>query len=296
MLPENGAQSKTITLYPFLMFLGLSLFLGSLGFGYFGYSQSTSHKDLKNNYDDLLTSSKKAKSQIKDFSNSFVALESKLQKLKLLESKIRHLTSLNDPQRNLAIGPLEDNNQTAGTTGESESYRYFDELYSLGLMHKKSQILKSKFLDLGQKMALSEKYLSSQSELLLGLPSIWPVRGWVTSNFGFRTDPFMGRKVMHRGMDIAAPLGTSVLSPANGTVRQVGTNGSYGNFIIIDHNNGISTKYGHLHEVYVKRNHKIKRGQKIGIVGNTGRSTGPHLHYELMHHNIPIDPRKYILD
>jgi murein DD-endopeptidase MepM/ murein hydrolase activator NlpD len=112
-------------------------------------------------------------------------------------------------------------------------------------------------------------------------PSIWPVAGWLTSAFGNRRDPFTGGSDFHPGLDISANSGDEVLSPATGTVTTAAWNGSYGNLVVIDHGYGIVTKYGHLSRFSAMNGQQVNRGDVIGFVGSTGRSTSPHLHYEI---------------
>lgn len=112
-------------------------------------------------------------------------------------------------------------------------------------------------------------------------PSIWPVAGWLTSSFGNRRDPFNGSSDFHPGLDISASYGEAVLAPAAGTVSSAGAVGNYGNLIVIDHGFGIVTKYGHLSRFGVTTGQQVNRGDVLGYVGSTGRSTSPHLHYEI---------------
>lgn len=131
---------------------------------------------------------------------------------------------------------------------------------------------------------------------LAATPAIMPLRGWVTSHFGYRQDPFTGRQAFHKGMDIAARKGAPVLSPAEGVVTFAGPNGTFGNTVKIFHGYGISTLYAHLEDVLVRVGQKISRGDILATVGSTGRSTSSHLHYEVLVHGVRVDPRKYILD
>ena len=112
-------------------------------------------------------------------------------------------------------------------------------------------------------------------------PSIWPVAGWLTSSYGNRTDPFTNDKDFHPGLDISAEYGVPVLATGDATVMQAGSNGAYGNMVTLDHGFGILTKYGHLSRIAVMGGQHVKRGDVIGFVGSTGRSTGSHLHYEV---------------
>src|SRR5215831_10029959 len=112
-------------------------------------------------------------------------------------------------------------------------------------------------------------------------PSIWPVAGWLTSSYGTRRDPFNDESAFHPGLDISADYGTPVLATADAKVVSAGQGGAYGNMIVLDHGFGISTRYGHLSRIAVASDQQVKRGDIIGYVGSTGRSTGAHLHYEI---------------
>ena len=112
-------------------------------------------------------------------------------------------------------------------------------------------------------------------------PSIWPVAGWLTSAFGNRRDPFNGGSDFHPGLDISASQGEEVLAPASGTVSMAGWNGSYGNMVVVEHGYGIVTKFGHLSRFGVMNGQQVNRGDVLGFVGSTGRSTSSHLHYEI---------------
>ena len=126
-------------------------------------------------------------------------------------------------------------------------------------------------------------------------PSIWPVSGKLESGMGGRRNPFGGRGFeYHEGQDIDAVYGTPVMVAASGTVTIAGRERGYGNVIYVDHGAGLSTRYGHLSQIDVKIGQTVTRGQTIGLVGSTGRSTGPHLHYEVRINNQPVDPRQYL--
>ncbi len=126
-------------------------------------------------------------------------------------------------------------------------------------------------------------------------PSIFPANGIITSGFGYRKSPFTGRKELHRGIDILNKEGTPIISPADGIVKEVLNNSLWGNSILISHSNNIETQYGHLKDIKVKIGQKIKRGDIIGTIGRTGRTTGPHLHYQIWANKTPIDPMDYII-
>ena len=128
-------------------------------------------------------------------------------------------------------------------------------------------------------------------------PSIWPVKGAITSRFGPRVSPFTGKRALHAGIDIGAPPGSEVRSPASGKVVVAAYDGRMGKFIRIDHGYGIETTYGHLSKIHVKYGDKVHRGDLVGLVGSTGKfSTGPHLHYQVAVNDTVVDPVLYILD
>jgi murein DD-endopeptidase MepM/ murein hydrolase activator NlpD len=125
-------------------------------------------------------------------------------------------------------------------------------------------------------------------------PSLWPVEGVVTSSFGERQDPFNGEGAFHAGLDISAPSGTVVRATGDGLVDSAAVTNGYGREVIIDHGHGVRTVYGHLSGMIVLAGQQVLRGQIIGYVGRTGRSTGPHLHYEVRINNTPVNPHKYL--
>ncbi len=136
----------------------------------------------------------------------------------------------------------------------------------------------------------SDKYLDAIASLPLGRP----VPGLITSRFGHRTDPVNGRKGFHTGVDMRAKRGQEIKATGDGVVTKAFVNGSYGRFVEIRHGNGYSTKFAHMTKILVKRGDRVKRGQPIGTVGSSGRSTGPHLHYEVCFANKPINPSKFM--
>jgi murein DD-endopeptidase MepM/ murein hydrolase activator NlpD len=125
-------------------------------------------------------------------------------------------------------------------------------------------------------------------------PSMWPVEGRVTSSFGERTDPFNGEGAFHAGLDISAPSGTIVRATGDGLVASAGMANGYGREIILDHGHGVHSCYGHLSGMIVVAGQHVTRGQIIGFVGQTGRATSPHLHYEVRINNVPVNPHKYL--
>lgn len=130
---------------------------------------------------------------------------------------------------------------------------------------------------------------------LAAAPTLWPIEGRITGSFGERIDPFSGEGAFHRGIDISGDIGTRIIAPADGVVQFADIMNGYGRTVMIDHGNGISTLYGHLSGFAVSAGEEIHRGDTLGYVGQTGRSTGPHLHYEVRIFNTPVNPHKYLL-
>jgi murein DD-endopeptidase MepM/ murein hydrolase activator NlpD len=154
--------------------------------------------------------------------------------------------------------------------------------------------------DLGDHQEASFRYLEQALEekrdLLACTPSIWPTQGWLSCGFGHRQSPFTGLREFHRGVDVATRRGTPVMAPADGVVIETGKDAGFGLFLRLEHGFSYKTFYAHLHEIVVKKGQKVRRGQMIARVGNTGRSTGPHLHYEIHLSGLPVNPIRYILD
>lgn len=135
-----------------------------------------------------------------------------------------------------------------------------------------------------------------QKDYLASMPTVRPTGGWFTSGFGMRSSPYTGKPTMHEGLDLANHSGSPIFAPGSGVVTFAGTRPGYGNLITIDHGYGVQTQYGHVAKFSVRTGEKVKRGQRIGTVGSTGRSTGPHVHYEVRVNGIPVDPQYYIVD
>ena len=156
--------------------------------------------------------------------------------------------------------------------------------------------LDQKVSDLTEKSSKLQVFFQDQKLLLASTPSIWPVRGYLSANFGNRDDPFTGLRDFHSGIDISTPIGTKVLAPADGVVIFCGVRGGYGNAMVIDHGYGVVSRYAHLANWNVRPGQRVRRGDVIAFVGNTGRSTAPHLHYEVWVNDQAQNPIQYILD
>jgi murein DD-endopeptidase MepM/ murein hydrolase activator NlpD len=149
---------------------------------------------------------------------------------------------------------------------------------------------------LNKDLSVLEQKFTAQSRMLSSTPSIAPVRGILTDGFGGRSDPFTGESGQHNAIDISSAVGAPIRSPADGIVVKAEWANGYGNVIYVSHGYGYSTRYGHLSSFGVRAGQRVKRGDVIGYVGSTGRSTGPHLHYEVRVNNNPVNPLEYILN
>lgn len=141
-----------------------------------------------------------------------------------------------------------------------------------------------------------DQFLLDKESFLNSTPTILPAEGWITSYFGQRMSPWAGRLKMHEGLDVGAPYGTPVVAPADGIVTFSGEKAGFGKFVQIDHGYGMETLYAHNQSLHVRSGQKIKRGALLAAVGNTGHSTGPHLHYEVRVNGIAVDPLYFVLE
>lgn len=141
--------------------------------------------------------------------------------------------------------------------------------------------------DLSAAEAKLDKYMET-------IPTLWPVNGRITDSFGYRKDPFTKRKTFHEGLDLSGDVGDKIKAAAGGKVILAQKYSGYGMAVIIDHGHGITTLYGHASKLLVKEGQTVKKGDVVAEVGSSGRSTGPHLHFEVMLYNTPVDPLQYL--
>jgi murein DD-endopeptidase MepM/ murein hydrolase activator NlpD len=234
----------------------------------------------------------KLKQELSVLKEQLKHIDSTLDRVERFDQKLRAMTLLSDPQRNLALGPVEPKDLST-PSNEFLRAKPTESAESLG---QKLDQLSSAATRQEQSLQELQSYFLEQKSMLSSVPSVWPVRGWVTSDFGSRLDPYTSERVMHAGLDIAGEHGKQIVAPADGMVVFAGLEGGYGNVLVIDHGYGVKTRYGHLAAITVKPGEKVKRGDLVANLGNTGRSTGPHLHYEVRVNGIAQNPRKFILD
>jgi murein DD-endopeptidase MepM/ murein hydrolase activator NlpD len=241
--------------------------------------------------DTLRGESAAQRSEIDAYASQVEEIARKLAHVDRLERKLRVITSLDpaDPLPLPGIGGTEGEDLRPDGAWLSRAARHKRMLESFG---KLSEAAGTQAQTLEQLLA----HLEANSAKLLATPSVAPTKGWVTSTFGYRTSPFTGNREFHRGLDIAGRRGTPVVASAAGVVTVAGADGGLGKAVHVRHDYGVVTKYGHLHEVAVKPGERVKRGQKLGSMGSSGRSTGPHLHYQVEVNRKPVNPQDYILE
>jgi murein DD-endopeptidase MepM/ murein hydrolase activator NlpD len=233
------------------------------------------------------------RNQVQKFADEITALKSKLIALNDFENKIRIIANIektSDQDSLFGIGgSIPDDLDTRIPLTEKHN----------SLMREMHEQTKQLELASGKQQEGFESlfnFLQDQRNLLSSTPAVRPVKGWTTSGFGYRKSPFTGLREFHKGLDIATRMATPVIATADGIVSFTGTKGLLGRVVTIDHGHGIVSRYGHLGKVLKKRGAAVKRGDIIARVGVTGRTTGPHVHYEVFLNGMPVNPIKYILN
>lgn len=242
---------------------GLVVVVCGLFYGFYGLTQQAEHLRIERENQRLKAENDKQRQELQNLNNRVDAVE--------------------DTSRKLAeVSGVDEQNRA--TRGQGGPARPVDSAAALAALEAKTAKLE-------RDMRMYESFLRSQGMI----PSIWPVNGKLESGVGGRRNPFGGRGFeYHEGQDIDAEYGTPVQVAAAGKVTIAGWQRGYGNVVYVDHGRGISTRYGHLSAIDVTVGQMVSRGQTIGLVGSTGRSTGPHLHYEVRINNQPVDPKPYL--
>jgi len=244
---------------------------------------------------ELRRESKIRKVQAEKIATQMKNLESDMARLGRFEKKLRVITALEDsPQnseKNWGVGGSYGLSSYSLTTSLAHESKALANRLSNNLGHLTTQA-KIKTISLQE----LDDFFKSQKSFLQSTPSVWPTRGWVTSGFGYRKSPFTGLREKHEGWDIGARFGSAIRATADGMITVAGRERGYGKLIEIDHGYGVVTRYGHNSKNLIKVGSKVKRGQIVALVGNTGRSTGPHLHYEVLVNGVPANPKNYILE
>ena len=230
---------------------------------------------------------------LESLGNRIQALDGSLESLQKLEKQLRIMASVKprDLQSEFGLGGISKDDQSGSMEGLSPSGRRF------------VNRLNRQFLDLEHRAASQQRAFEDlvsvfreKKVTLAHTPSVLPVRGWLTSGFGRRYSPFTGRREFHSGIDIVARSGTPIMAPADGLVIKSKRERGYGNVLEIRHMQGIVTRYAHMKKNLVRAGMRVRRGDIMAQVGSTGRSTGPHLHYEVRLNGVAVNPMIYIVD
>jgi murein DD-endopeptidase MepM/ murein hydrolase activator NlpD len=231
--------------------------------------------------------------QIQSFAENINELKAKLAAIHEFENKIRIIANLEhkaDQASLFAIGgAIPEDLDTEISSKENPDHLMREMHEQIGQIKQVSTVQGTSLQDLLQS-------LEGKRNLLASTPSLRPAQGWISSDFGYRVSPFTGRREFHKGLDIANREGTSIIAPADGVITFADNKWLIGNMVVIDHGHGISTRYGHLKKIIKKKGERVKRGDIIALMGNTGRSTGPHVHYEVRLNGVQVNPMQYILD
>lgn len=304
VVPEDSAQIRRFKVaHRAILKAALAgiLLLGTLCFGVVNYifvmNQSSENRVLKNENVLLHTRLRLAQDEIN-------RVDDQLERIGQFAQRLRAITQLNDPDRKLALGPLtttdrEEQPQVLYVPGERIEFEdeMMDSNVALGLIDAALEEVDEQAAIQERSMRELSDFFTQDASLLASMPSIRPNSSMLTTSlFGPRTDPYTNRKVMHKGVDIAAEHGSDVNVTGDGVVVFAGNRGGYGKSLVVDHGFGFQTHYTHLSSYQVFVGQSVKRGQSIGSVGNTGRSTGPHLHYEVRLNGVPQDPLRFMIE
>jgi murein DD-endopeptidase MepM/ murein hydrolase activator NlpD len=228
--------------------------------------------------------------QIQRFAHEINQLKERIMTLDQFEERIRLLASIDESETQTGLfglgGSAPDDLDVDVDLHDSHQQLISGMHDQMRQLKDASQYQQSNF------NALMHK-LEKRKNMLAHTPAIRPAQGVVTSAFAYRQNPFTGEREFHRGMDIANHIGTPVVATADGVVSFMGESGPLGILVVIDHGYGLVTRYAHLKKGLKKPGERVRRGEPIGKMGNTGRSTGPHLHYEVRLNGVPVNPAKY---
>ena len=279
-VPHARAKFRKLKVSHRLLFSVVSLVASSLclstffSFQYFtSLSQTHELSKLRNENRELQTANEQFSKSVESLRTQLRTVEDRTRKLAIIAG----ITTLDQTSQGGAGGRQNDN---------AVSNPYRDDVDKMSFVSHR----------LDQQLNVLEQKFTAQSHLLSCTPSIAPVRGVLTDGFGGRSDPFTGEPSTHGAIDISSAMGQPVRAPADGTVIKAEWENGYGKVVYISHGYGYATRYGHLSSFNVRAGQKVKRRDVIGFVGSTGRSTGPHLHYEVRLNNNPVNPLEYILN
>jgi len=237
----------------------------------------------------LRVQTKEQSQQLRDLGMKLDQFSDRMEELMQFDKKIRVLAYETSKDKKLPLG-------IGGSDKETRIKDLLDKDHNdvIAEMRKGVEKLNEEATEREKSFNELLAFLREQKSILASTPSLWPVQGWVTSEFGQRQSPFRSGVEFHNGLDISTRFGKEVIAPADGFVVNTGYDSQDGKFIRIEHGHGFSTAYLHLSRIAEKQGARVKKGEIIGNVGDTGRSTGSHLHYSVLVNNVQVNPRKYL--
>lgn len=245
-------------------------------------------------YHGLLTENRQQQEHILFLAKQTHQLQEQLNGIQELDNSIRTMMKLETSKANVPVTLAVAQTRSIADTRVSLANRSMSLAATILRTQQNIEQIKESIPETEDSLKDLERKVQLQRAKDAATPSLWPTSGGITSYFGYRRSPFGNSREFHSGIDIGAGHGTPVYATAGGVVRMAGYNGGYGNVIFIDHGFGMSTVYAHLNRMNVKVGQQVAKGQLIGQVGSTGRTTGPHLHYEVRVGGVAVDPTKYL--
>ena len=280
---KKDAIKKVCASSKFLKYVGVfaTVLMISMAYVLFDYVKT---KRQGAEFDNVKKLAEIQRDQINSLAGKVMDFEKKMEYFRLVDEKIRAAGNIGRKSKSkgqlLGVGGFQHEQAAEGTTIDQLNKNIDRLLQDAETQEKSFQEVLS--------------FLKKRESILASLPSLWPVKGWVTSNFGYRQSPYGKSSEFHKGIDIATQAGKPIMAPADGIVAESVNRPDMGNYVVLNHKNGVTTSYAHMLRRAVHPGKNVKKGEVIGYVGNSGRSTGSHLHYCVSLNGVPVNPRKYL--
>ena len=298
---KRGRQTKTMKLGSpsglLTVFLALAILPAIMFFGGYFVAQEVApgqdkallnawQEEMDEQRDEIATARRKVNEDVDALALRLGELQTKVIRLDALGERLTEVAKLDKGEFDFSVKPAVGGPKQSSAV---ESMPVPEFITSLEALTRQVD-------DRNEQLTLLENMLMSQSLQKEVRPAGRPIkRGWISSYYGMRTDPFTGRREHHKGMDLAGKAGSEVIAVGAGVVTWAGSRYGYGNLVEVNHGNGYTTRYGHNESVLVTVGETVKKGQALSLMGSTGRSTGPHVHFEVLYKGKAVDPKKYIL-
>jgi len=272
--------------------LAFTFLVSFFGFILFHYLTMTLDKQKMKR---LEYDAKEKRQKIGEMSSTIEVLNKRLKNMEIFKERIMVASGMTSPLALREVGSGGPDTSMAGGDFSASPAGNPNSLLQKSPLPRTADI-RDQAMKIEDSLKSVEKYVNQQNLQLAATPAIWPTRGYISGVFGNRIHPFTGRYEFHNAIDIATQLGNKVIAPADGVVLVAETRDYYGKLIIVDHGFGYVTRYGHLSGYNVREGQRVRRYDVIGYVGTSGRSNGPHLHYEVRYYEKPMNPNDFILD